>query len=145
MDNELFEKAAALFKELDLSEISLKDNGCEIFMKKASSLCSAPQRQSDVGAAEQPAEQNISGEENVYQECNEIKAPLVGIFYAAKSPECAPFVKLGDKVKKGDVICIIEAMKMMNEVCADCDGTVFDICAENGHIVEFGQTLFKLV
>ena len=50
----------------------------------------------------------------------------------------------GDKVKKGDVLCLVEAMKMMNEICAECDGTVLDVCAENGAMVEYGQVLFKI-
>lgn len=143
MDNELLKKAVKLFKDLDLTEISLKDNGCEILLKREAG---APQPAVSSGlppfSGQETKEED--GEELAYRNCNEIKAPLVGVFYASKSPDSAPFVKLGDKVRKGEVVCIIEAMKMMNEVCADCDGIVIDICAENGRIVEFGQPLFKL-
>ena len=59
----------------------------------------------------------------------------------ARSP---PFVKIGDRVKKGDVLCIIEAMKLMNEICSETDGEIIDICAENEQVVEYGQTLFKI-
>ena len=69
---------------------------------------------------------------------------MVGIFYAAPSPEAEPFVKVGSKVKKGDTLCIIEAMKLMNDVVAEEDGEIVEICAENGSLVEFGQTLFKI-
>lgn len=155
MDSELLKKAVKLFKDLELTEICLKDNGCEIHLKKEPGVSYAAPVQTMPALPAQmpeqiiqdPASQNIAGiaeEEIAYQNCNEIKAPLVGVFYAAKSPDCAPFVKLGDKVRKGEVVCIIEAMKMMNEVCADCDGIVIDICAENGRIVEFGQPLFRL-
>ena len=65
-------------------------------------------------------------------------------FYSSPSPDAEPFVKIGDKVKKGDVLCIIEAMKLMNEYVAPQDGEIVDICAENGQLVEFGQCLFKL-
>ena len=74
----------------------------------------------------------------------EVKSPLVGVFYAAPAPEAEPFVKVGDKVKKGDVLCIIEAMKLMNEITATHDGEIVDVCIQNGSVVEFGQTLFKL-
>ena len=70
-----------------------------------------------------------------------INAPLLGVAYAAPSPDAAPFVKVGDSVKKGDTICIIEAMKVMNEIEADRDGVVAEILFENGKMVEFGQPL----
>ena len=74
----------------------------------------------------------------------EIKSPMVGVFYASPSPDAAPFVQVGSKVKKGDVVCIIEAMKLMNELTADMDGEVVDVCVNNGDVVEYGQPLFKL-
>ena len=74
----------------------------------------------------------------------EVKSPLVGVFYAAPAPDAEPFVKVGDRVKKGDVLCIVEAMKLMNEITASHDGEVIDICIQNGSVVEYGQTLFKL-
>lgn len=73
-----------------------------------------------------------------------VKSPMVGVFYAAPSPDSPPFVQVGSKVKKGDVLCIIEAMKLMNEICADRDGEIVDICVANGDVVEFSQVLFKL-
>lgn len=73
-----------------------------------------------------------------------VKAPMVGVFYAAPSPDEEPYVKVGDKVKKGDVLCIIEAMKLMNEITAEQDGEVTRICVEDGNLVEYGQTLFVL-
>ena len=69
---------------------------------------------------------------------------MVGIFYAAPSPDAEPFVKVGSKVKKGDTLCIIEAMKLMNDVVAETDGEIVEICADNGSLVEFGQILFKI-
>ena len=75
---------------------------------------------------------------------NEIKSPMVGVFYAAPAPDAQPFVKVGSKVKKGDVVCISEAMKLMNEITAEQDGEIVDICVTDGSVVEFGQPLFKL-
>lgn len=74
----------------------------------------------------------------------EITSPIAGVFYAAPSADSSPFVKVGDKVKKGDVLCIIEAMKLMNELTAEKDGEIADICAVNEQIVEYGQTLFTI-
>lgn len=74
----------------------------------------------------------------------EIKCPMVGVFYAAPTPESEPYVKVGSAVKKGDVICVIEAMKLLNEINSDQDGEIAEICAENGSVVEYGQTLFRL-
>lgn len=71
-----------------------------------------------------------------------LTSPMVGTFYRAPSPGADPFVKVGDMVKKGQVVCIIEAMKLLNEVEADMDGTVKEVCVENGQPVEFGQSLF---
>ena len=69
---------------------------------------------------------------------------MVGVFYEAASPDAAPFVEVGSKVKKGDILCIIEAMKLMNEITAKKDGEIVDICVQNGEVVEFGQTIFKI-
>ena len=71
-----------------------------------------------------------------------LTSPMVGTFYRAPSPGADPVVKVGDTVKKGQVVCIIEAMKLLNEVEADMDGTVKEVCVENGQPVEFGQSLF---
>ncbi|MCI8612440.1 MAG: acetyl-CoA carboxylase biotin carboxyl carrier protein [Clostridia bacterium] len=79
-----------------------------------------------------------------YNLVGEIKSPMVGIFYAAPDPDSAPFVSKGDKVKKGDTLCLIEAMKLMNEVVAERDGEIVEVCVENGSLVEFGQVLFRI-
>ncbi|NMC56253.1 MAG: acetyl-CoA carboxylase biotin carboxyl carrier protein [Eubacteriaceae bacterium] len=73
-----------------------------------------------------------------------VLSPMVGVFYAAPSPEAAAYVALESKVKKGDVLCIIEAMKLMNEITSEQDGTITQICIKNGDVVEFGQTLFYI-
>ena len=73
-----------------------------------------------------------------------VNAPLLGVAYAAPAPDAAPFVTVGKKVKKGDIVCIIEAMKVMNEIEADRDGEVAEILFENGKMVEYGQPLIAL-
>ena len=74
----------------------------------------------------------------------EVNAPMVGVFYAAPAPGADPFVTVGSKVKKGDTLCIVEAMKCMNEIAAECDGTIVDICVGDGELVEYGRCLMKI-
>ena len=74
----------------------------------------------------------------------EVCAPMVGVFYVAPSPGAEPFVHVGSKVKKGETLCILEAMKLMNEVVAECDGEIAEICANDGDLVEYGRVLFRI-
>lgn len=74
-----------------------------------------------------------------------VVSPTVGVFYAAASPESKPFVAVGDRVEKGDTLCIIEAMKLMNEIPAEVSGKVAEVCVGNGQVVEYGQALFRIV
>jgi acetyl-CoA carboxylase biotin carboxyl carrier protein len=79
-----------------------------------------------------------------FNRLTEVKSPMVGVFYAAPSPDSEAYVSIGSAVKKGDVLCLIEAMKLMNEITAEEDGEIVDICVKNGDITEFGQVLFKM-
>lgn len=73
-----------------------------------------------------------------------VRAPMVGVFYAAPAPGAEPFVHVGSKVKKGETLCVIEAMKVMNEVTAEADGEIVDICVKDGELVEYGCCLMKI-
>ena len=81
---------------------------------------------------------------NLIENYKEIKSPMVGTFYSSPSPKDLPYVKVGDKVKKGDVLCVVEAMKLMNEIESEYDGEIVEICVENEDMVEYGTTLFKI-
>lgn len=94
----------------------------------------APQAQSEAAPAATEVPAHTSG--------HIVKSPMVGTFYASPSPDAAPFVTVGQKVKAGDVLCILEAMKMFNQIDADKSGTIKAILVENGHPVEFDQPLF---
>lgn len=87
-----------------------------------------------------PAEASKSSGESFH----EIKSPFVGTFYASPSPEKPAYAKVGDKVSKGQTLCILEAMKIMNEIESDINGEIVEICVENESLVEYGQTLFKV-
>lgn len=100
----------------------------------APSQVAAPAQTSDV-ATEKPAEE-LTGKKLV--------SPMVGTFYSQASPDKPPFVKIGDKVKKGQTICIIEAMKLMNEIESEFDGEIVKVLTKNEEMVEFGQPLFLI-
>ena len=73
-----------------------------------------------------------------------VTSPMVGVFYRAPAENAEPYVKVGDTVKAGTVLCLVEAMKMMNEITAECDGIIAEICVENSQVVDFGKELFKI-
>lgn len=82
--------------------------------------------------------------ENVSSGYHEVKSPFVGTFYGASSPDKPNYVKVGDRVSSGQTLCILEAMKIMNEIESDFSGEIVEICFENESLVEYGQTLFKI-
>ena len=93
-------------------------------------------------AAAEPVEPTAPAQ--VASGATEVCAPMVGVFYVAPSPGAEPFVHVGSKVKKGETLCILEAMKLMNEVVAECDGEIAEICANDGDLVEYGRVLFRI-
>lgn len=124
-------------------EMVLNLNGTQLSLKKYSSIA-VPSGLNNVvaGNTQTQAEQvtdNASAGDAV-----EIKAPLVGTFYQAPGPDEQPYVKVGQQVKKGDVVGIIEAMKLMNEVVAPQDGVILSIDATDGNMVQYGQVLFTM-
>ena len=95
-------------------------------------------------AQEAPASAPVEDPGVDFNDVFEAKSPLVGVFYAAPSPGAEPFVRVGSRVKKGDVLCIVEAMKLMNEITAEEMGTVREVCLEDATPVEFGTVLFYI-
>lgn len=94
-----------------------------------------------------PVEKEVIEDRQIKQEQatgTAVKSPIVGVFYSASSPESEPYVTVGKNVKKGDIVCIIEAMKVMNEIKAPCDGTVTSILVENEALVEYDQALMVI-
>ena len=134
----------------DLTEFSYSKDGERLVLKKEKELISAgaaaPVIAAPIPSAAAPAPASIPAAEEKPAESNhtEIKAPMVGTFYTAPSPDAEEFVKVGDTVKVGQIICIIEAMKLMNEIEADASGVISEICVSNGEPVEYGSPLFKI-
>lgn len=146
MDEKFIKNAADLFRSLDLSELQIRDGDAEILMKRKSpcnvSLSAAATLKNKAEA--RPADEEFAELPDASADFREVKAPLLGIFHLTPAPGREPYVKIGDEVKAGSVLCIIEAMKTMNEIKACENGVIADICAEAGKAVEYGQTLFKL-
>jgi len=91
-----------------------------------------------------PAKSEPQGEAESDSGLSEVNSPMVGTFYRAPAPDAPPYVETGDRVEKGQTLCILEAMKLMNELEAEVSGTVREICVENAEPVEFGQVLFRI-
>ena len=140
MDQKLMKALAQIMEEHKLTLLELEEEGTKIRLERAAAAAQTAAAPAAPVMAPAAATPDVID----FNQFKEVKSPMVGVFYAAPSPDAAPFVKVGDRVKKGDVICIIEAMKLMNEITADEDGEVVDICVQNGEVVEYGQTLVKL-
>ena len=141
----------------ELTEFKYENDGVKLSLKKttgkevtvipAAPVASAPAPTPAATPAAAPvgaAETASAAETPAAPAGNVVKSPLVGTFYAAPAEDAAPFVKVGDSVKEGQVLAIVEAMKLMNEIESDFSGTVTEILVENGQAVEFGQPLFVI-
>ena len=136
---------AELVRKNNLSALDVSEGELHIRIENtpAEAPAAAPVPVVAVEPAPAPASASDSGPD--FGAARMVVSPMVGVFYASPSPDDPPYVKVGQRVKKGDVLCIIEAMKLMNEITAEEDGEIIDVCAANGSVVEYGQTLFKLL
>lgn len=149
VDLETIEKLAEIVAAKELGEITIADGEKTITVK--GKKCPPPMPMPPVGAPVMPAVPAAAPAAPAETPAapkapagKAIKAPLVGTFYAAPSPDQPPFVQVGDTVKKGDVVLIIESMKLMNEVTSDVEGVVQEILVKNGDAVEYDQPLMIL-
>lgn len=134
---------AQILRQNELSALEITEGETCIRMERDKSKASSGDSMTSISCeSEISVEAAHSGMD--FSKTMEVTSPMVGVFYAAPAPDAEPFVKLGADVKKGDVLCVIEAMKLINEITAEKDGTIVDICVHSGDAVEFGQTLFKL-
>lgn len=142
MDLKQIRALARILNENGLSVLEVTGEGETVRMEKRLRGEGAESPPAAVPASV-PLEANPAPAEQP-RDYREIKSPMVGVFYSAPTPGAEPFVRPGSRVKKGDVLCVIEAMKLMNEVGAEEDGEILEVCAENEQVVEYGQTLFKI-
>ena len=134
----------AVFKEADIAELEIEREDAKIRLKRNAEpevRHIAAQPHTSVAESIKP---DIGKVEEKNEELVEIKTPMVGTFYKAPAPDADPFVEVGAKVTKDTVVCIIEAMKLMNEIKADVKGQIVKILVDSGQPVEFGQTLFLI-
>ena len=129
----------------DVTEIDIDDAGRKISLKRGTFI--PPQHGSPVAAftpASSPAASPVEEDEKIPDDLIDIVSPMVGTFYTAPSPDSDAFAALGDTINPETVVCIIEAMKVMNEIKAECAGTIAEICVKNAEPVEFGQVMFRV-
>ena len=145
VDLNLVKYLMQVFEDSSVTEFEVSQGDFQLMLSKnatatAGVIAAAPQ------AAPAAPAQSSGGSSQQDEDSNHffIKSPMVGTFYRAASPDAEPFIDIGEKVQESTLVCIIEAMKVMNELPADCNGTIVDILVENGHGVEYGQPLFKV-
>jgi acetyl-CoA carboxylase biotin carboxyl carrier protein len=155
MDLDEIKKILDLMRENDLSEFELEQEGVKVRLRKNSGpqwsghapampvAAYAPPPPAGSSAAAEPASSPLTAaSEDV--DLAIIKSPIVGTFYRAPDPESKPFAEIGQMVKTGQTLCIIEAMKLMNEINAECEGEVVKVYVENGRAVHYGERLFAI-
>lgn len=148
MDIKLIKQVVDLMKRSDISEFEFEEDGFKLRLSSQSAqapqviqTAPAPQAVAPApAAATEPAAAPAAEEKGMLV----IKSPMVGTFYRASSPESPAFVDVGAKVTADSIVCIIEAMKVMNEIQAELGGTITEVLVENGEAVEYGQPLFKV-
>jgi acetyl-CoA carboxylase biotin carboxyl carrier protein len=150
LDIKLIKQVVDLMKRSDISEFEFEEDGFKL--RLSTKGADAPQIIQAAPAAQTPAPSPLTAApagETAAAPVEEkgisiIKSPMVGTFYSAASPESPAFVKVGTKVNNDSVVCIIEAMKVMNEIQAEMSGTITELLVENGEAIEYGQPLFKI-
>ena len=143
MDLQKIEALVRLFESSALGAMDVSEGDFSLSLKRACDPPPAPGAVPMPGAAPAPAPIPAAAPAPA-ESGRVVKSPLAGVFYAASSPDAAPFVQAGDRVKKGDTLCIIEAMKVMNEVAATADGEILSIEAADGDLVEYGSCLMRI-
>ena len=128
-------KYAQLMKELGLTGLEITDDTNKVRLERSAA---APAKET-VYAAEVPVQTQPDTKDYI-----SVKSPIVGVFYSAPAENADSYVSIGDRVSKGQTLCIVEAMKLMNEIPAEVDGVISQICVTNGQVVEFGTELFRI-
>ena len=141
MDLRKIKKLIEMLQESDLNEIEVKEGEESVRINRKKGDVEIPQQ---IVAPQVQSKEIVENVEEPEENLSFIKSPMVGTFYRSTAPGKPPFVEIGQRVKKGDTICIIEAMKMMNQVKSEFDGKIVDIKVENGQPVEFNESLVSI-
>ncbi|MDS1030086.1 acetyl-CoA carboxylase biotin carboxyl carrier protein [Bacillota bacterium LX-D] len=144
MDIKEIKELINILNATDITELNLESEGMKLKIRRGKDTAPSEQVVSEVKAEKPSKESKEHLEENTYNSAKAVavKAPMVGTFYCAPTPDADPFVEIGSQVKKGQTLCIIEAMKLMNEIEAEVNGKIVKILVDNGEPVEYGQELF---
>ena len=132
-------KYAELMKELGLTGLEITEDNSKVRLERSVTVQSKETVYSVPEAASAPQSVTVENKDYI-----SVKSPIVGVFYAAPAENADPYVAAGDSVKKGQTLCIVEAMKLMNEITAEEDGTIAEVCVTNGQVVEYGTELFRI-
>lgn len=155
MDFDEIKQILEMMREYDIAEFELERDNVKLRLRKTAAghwtpMPPAPQAHympmpPPAAAAAAPADgATVMGTGDEALDLAVVKSPIVGTFYRAAEPGAKPFAEVGDIVRKGQVLCIIEAMKLMNEINAECDGELVKIYVDNGHAVQYGERLFAI-
>ena len=150
MDLRKLKKLIDLVEESGIAELELTEGEEKVKISRQNQIAQIPFQQPQQPQQTSPAPQPVEGikedkvedTKTIPPKGKKINSPMVGTFYRASSPDAPPFIDIGSTVKKGDTLCIIEAMKILNEIESDQDGVIKQILIENGQPVEFGEALF---
>lgn len=134
-------KYALLMKELDLTGLEMGEGDARIRLERSVPAPAAAVL--EIPAAVTPAVVSSPDAQEPHDYVS-VVSPIVGVFYAAPAENADAFVSIGDRVNKGQTLCIVEAMKLMNEIPAEIDGVISEICVTNGQVVEYGTELFRI-
>lgn len=139
-----------LIKETEVSELEIEKGGIRVRIKKSAvPAVSVSRRTQDATSASLSSSSSVQSQAHQASEAGEdkyytVSSPIVGTFYRASSPDKEPYVNVGDVVKKGQILCIVEAMKLMNEIESEMDGKIIDVLVQDSQPVEYGEALFKI-
>jgi len=147
MDIDEIRELMLLFDDTSIAELELEGPEYKLTLRKSSRSASSPAREPisegetrDREPVKTPRYEELEPEEDLVA----VVSPMVGTFYRAPAPDAPPFVEIGDRVEPGQTLCIVEAMKLMNEIKSEVKGRVVDILVDNAHPVEYGQTMFLI-
>lgn len=147
MDLNLVKKLIKLVDSSDITDLEIEENGLRVKIAKKIRVAAQPQFISAPVVEAQPAKpaEETPVKEEQPSNLHEIRSPIVGTFYRAPAPDADPYVQMGDTISKGSVLCIVEAMKLMNEIESDMSGKIVKILVEDGKPVEYNQPLFLIL
>ncbi|NLJ88027.1 MAG: acetyl-CoA carboxylase biotin carboxyl carrier protein [Epulopiscium sp.] len=146
MEYKEIENLMKVMNESNLTELEIEKEGFSLKIKKEKEIVAISNIEAPIEVQSHKAQEIKPEKEKIIkeEEGTVVYSPIVGTFYSSPSPGAEPFVKIGDKVKKGDTLCIIEAMKIMNEIEAEVDGEIVEVLVRNEEMVEYKQPLFRI-